>query len=355
MVRSSLAMSVLTMVMVSLLPAGPIAAQVVTLTPIPTTFNGIIGIDHHQPTNKVVVSVNYPTGLPYNFELVSSTGSRTQFSAISGLTDEVKIATARDTLGGFAVGEMFTGTGVPGEIIRISATGASSYVITLPGEPGLMRGSMHVDRTGVFGGDLIVVTTAGNVWRVKSSAPAGACSPLDCTQLTGVGTHLEGVCTIPNNAAKYGPWTGKILAGAEGQGRVYAIAPDGTTTFYTLGINPEDIDIIPTNENFFGVGYGDNTLYGAPPSEFAGMVGDVLITQEGPGKLFRVNWNGSVFETTQLAQVTQWEHVAFSPAGIIVVPPSAVPTVSAWGLVVLTLLLLTGTKVYFARRQTATA
>ena len=34
--------------------------------------------------------------------------------------------------------------------------------------------------------------------------------------------------------------------------------------------------------------------------------------------------------------------------------PPAIPTVSAWGLVVLTLLLLAEAKIYFARRPTAT-
>ena len=29
-----------------------------------------------------------------------------------------------------------------------------------------MRGSLYVDRTGVWGGDLIAVTTRGGVWRV---------------------------------------------------------------------------------------------------------------------------------------------------------------------------------------------
>jgi hypothetical protein len=36
-------------------------------------------------------------------------------------------------------------------------------------------------------------------------------------------------------------------------------------------------------------------------------------------------------------------------------PDLPIPTVSAWGLVVLTLLLLTGGKIYYARRQTAKA
>lgn len=288
----------------------------VHLTP-HTGFSAPVGIDHHQPTNQVVISVNYPSGQPYNFELVDIYGNHQQFSNIRGLTEEVKIATARDdgggrSLGGFTPGELFTGTGVPGHIARISADGATvqNPWVVLPGETGLLRGSLHVDRTGVFGGDLIVVTTepAGNVWRVSSGGMM--------TKLASLGIHLEGVTTVPDNPAKYGPWAGKILAGAEQQGRVYAIDVRGNTTFYELGINPEDIDLIPPDENFFGVDYGSQTIWTAPPSEFADKIGDVLIAQEDLGLLFHVRWTGTKFQVTRVAQVTQWEHVTFSTSPV---------------------------------------
>ena len=298
----------------------------VNLTQITTGFNGLIGIDHHDPTNQVVVSVNYSNGLPYNFELVAADGTHAQFSAISGLTNEIKIATARDdgggiSIGGFLPGEFFTGSGVAGVIVRVSPDGAvvQNPWVTLPGETGLLRGSLHVDRTGVFGGDLIVVTTSGKVWQVDSAG--------NSTQLASLGTHLEGVTTVPNDPVKYGPWAGKILAGAEQQGRIYTIDPAGNTAFDTLGINPEDFDIIPANENFFGVDFGSQTLWGAPPSEFAGLVGDVLIAQEFPGILWHVKWDAASnsFQVTNVAQVTQWEHVTFSSAGIVEIPPAGGP------------------------------
>jgi hypothetical protein len=299
--------------------ALPLYAQPVTpvkLTP-HTGFTNPVGIDHHQPTNKVVLSVNFPNGQPYNFELVDVFGTRQQFSNISGLTEEVKIATARDdgggkSLGGFTPGELFTGTGVAGHIARISPDGSTiqNPWVVLPGEPGLLRGSLHVDRTGVFGGDLIVVTTepAGNVWRVTSAGVP--------TKLASLGTHLEGVTTVPEDPAKYGPWAGKILAGAEQQGRIYTIDAQGNTAFFSLGINAEDLDIIPADENFFGVDFGTNTLWTAPPSEFADKIGDVLIAQEDGGQLFHVRWTGTQFQVTEVAKVTQWEHVTFSTSPI---------------------------------------
>ena len=294
------------------------AGAQIPLTPVATGFNNPIGIDHHSPSGKLVLSVNFPTGLPNNFELVGPDGSRTQFSDIQGLTDEVKIAIVRSgpCQGGFAVGELFTGTGVPGVIARIKSDGSAvqNPWVTLPGETGLLRGSLFQDRYCVFGGDLLVVTTAGNVWRVSS---AGA-----TTLLASVGTHLEGLTTVPNDPAKYGPWAGRALAGAEDQGRIYAIGPDGSVSFYELGINPEDIDIIVAGENFYGVDFGNRTIWGAPSQVFADKVGDFLIAQEFPGLLWHVRWNGSSFDAVFVAQFGQWEHITFSPAGVPPIPPA---------------------------------
>jgi hypothetical protein len=38
----------------------------VTLTPIATGFNHPVGIDYHEPTDQVILSVNWPTGQPSN-------------------------------------------------------------------------------------------------------------------------------------------------------------------------------------------------------------------------------------------------------------------------------------------------
>ena len=292
-------------------------AHAVTLTPLTTTFNTPVGIDHYEPTNQVLLTVNYPSGSPFNFELVSADGSHAGYSTISGFTDELKVATVRSgsCQGGFAVGEVFSGTGTPGQIVRIAPGGGAHSFINLPGESGLMRGSLFQDRYCVAGGDLIAVTTTGGIWRVTS---AGA--PTSLGRLAGV--HLEGLSTIPNDPVLYGPWAGKILVGAEDQGRFWAIDPvTGVKQAYSVGgIQPEDIDIIPANENFYGVNYAGGKIMGAPASEFDGMEGDLAVAQES-GILWRVHWNGVGFQSYNLASVPQWEHVTFSSAGIVEIPP----------------------------------
>jgi fibro-slime domain-containing protein/RHS repeat-associated protein len=294
--------------------------QSIRFIPISTPFNSPIGIDHHASTNSVVISVNYSSGNPISFERIDKDGNHTPFSNVRGLGDEVKIATVRPgNVGGFTAGDMFSGNGIDGEILRISENGSivDNPWVSLPGiGNGLMRGSLYVDRTGDYGGDLIAATTSGEVWRINSSSVP--------TLLAKIGTHLEGVVTVPNRPDRYGPLAGKIIAGAEDQGLLYAIDATGAVSSYSLGVNIEDIELVPPGENFFGVNFGTSRILGAPASSFKSMVGDILLTQEfhGGSGLYRLFWDGSALKTEQLGlasdttAVGQWEHVTFSPSGI---------------------------------------
>ena len=312
----------------------PAFALDIELTAISTPFNTPIGIDHFEPTNEVVMSVNYASGNPHNFELVAADGTRTVFSTISGFTNEIKIATARDDgVNSFAPGTLFTGNGADGQIAMINpdATFLSPWVtlpdvIGCPAPHGLMRGSLYVDRTGVYNGDLIIVTTGGEVWRIDSSGTP--------TCIDSVGVHLEGVATVPNDP-QFGTLAGKIIAGAEQQSRVWAFDDTGDVGNWFIPFNIEDIDLIPENENFFGVNFGTSRLLGAPASAFDTVEGQILITDEsvsGSG-LALLKWDSvggvPIVETIGLAAGSftpgQWEHVTFSSAGILEIPPICPP------------------------------
>lgn len=299
----------------------------VSFTQISTPFPRAVGIDHFEGTpDKVMISVYYSSGEPYNFETVASDGTHSQFSTIHGLTDEVKIATARDDgVNSFTPGTMFTGNGLDGQITKINPDGTIvNPWVDLPGVGnGLMRGSLYVDRTGVFGGDLIVVTTSGEVWRINSAGIP--------TKLADVNVHLEGVITVPREP-QFGGLAGKIITGAEGSGRVYAIDATGGVQSWSILFNIEDIDLIPENENFFGVNYGTGTLLGVPASSFDSVEGEILVTQEfggGPTGLGLLRWNTATNTPTvdligrQAGSFVQgqWEHVTFSSAGIVEIPP----------------------------------
>src|SRR5262249_30070851 len=93
----------------------------------PAQFTNPIGIDFHQDIlhaengiGDLIISANYPTGNPHNLDLIQvPSGTHSRYSILNGLTEELKIATVRTTLGcqQFPVGDVFTGTGKPGEIV----------------------------------------------------------------------------------------------------------------------------------------------------------------------------------------------------------------------------------------------
>ncbi len=295
------------------------------LVAISTPFNSPIGIDFHEPTLSVVLSVNYSNnGLPQNFDRILADGTHLPFSDYSGLTEEVKIATQRS--GPFAnwdVGTLFTGNGIDGQIVKIAADGSviTNPWVDLPGtNNGLMRGSLYVDRTGIFGGDLIVATTTGEVWRVNKDG-----TPTSITPPKGV--HLEGLIVVPDIPVRYGPIAGKIIVGAEEQGLLWIISPNGDATTINLGVAIEDIDIVNPGENFFGVNFGTSRLLGATSEECKSMTGDILLTQEnvptGTSGLFRLQWDGTDLKAVAVplgpnsAPVGQWEHVTFANAKVV--------------------------------------
>jgi len=270
-------------------------------------LDGPVGIDYHPPTQSLIVSVNFNTGLPNNFVQLFGSPTNlvvTNWTRIAGLEDEVKVATVKATAHGFTNGDMYFGTGVNGVIGWLSADGTRSNlnwaVLTtnVTTTESLLRGGLYVDQSGSFSGDLIAVTgngldEGGGVWRINSSG-----SP---TQLANIpNTHLEGVITLTNDTRKWGPWAGKVIAGAESATNefglprplVYTVATNGAVEAFDLGIAPEDF----------------------------------LITQAGDGrglpggKLFIVHWDStnSTFVTRSLSDCGHdFEHITFAPIDLL--------------------------------------
>ncbi len=366
--------------------AAPRAASAVdiTLEEFAGGFNNPIGIDFQEGTGNLITSAHYPTGSPHNFEMVPPGGGTFEpFSNVANLPDELKIATVRNSacLGGFKVDDVFAGNGTPGQILRISADGltVNNPWVTLPGELANLRGSLFHDHFCVAGGDLIIVTgneqngnpandNIGNVWRVAAKPDGSAGTPVKVATL---GEHLEGVVTIPNLVA-LGPMAGRILAGAEDRivlsggaqqkngpnGKIYAINPNGIDDWFTIGagtgptcdatgkplhcnfptnnpINPEDLDLIRMDSEFFGVNFSQGRVLkaalsaGTNEKTFADRCGQVLITQEFPSEypfvpttfsgLSALRWDAGTGSfvvddlTTNLdGKIEQWEHVTFT-------------------------------------------
>ena len=133
------------------LAAGGGVAGSVSLAKVGTDFPNPIGIAYYEPSNQLVMSVNYKSGVPNDFDILVNGGVFARFgSVISGLTDEVYLAAIRGSRcqDGFTVGDLYFGTGKAGVIARLSDDGTTltNPWVTLPGETGLLRGGLQQKR-----------------------------------------------------------------------------------------------------------------------------------------------------------------------------------------------------------------
>jgi hypothetical protein len=97
---------------------------------------------------------------------VQANGTVSTFASPTGMTDENSFAIAHvGNPGGWTTGDLYAGTGHAGQILKISNNGSSitNPWVTLPGETGVLHGTPLFDTTGLFGGNLIAVTTSGGV------------------------------------------------------------------------------------------------------------------------------------------------------------------------------------------------
>ncbi len=314
-----------------------------------TNLIGPVGIDYHAPSNSLIVSFNYNNGSPFNFAriytnlMLSNSNSVitntvvTNWSGVQGVANEVKLATVKTNASGFTNGETYFGSDTG--IGWVSADGTRSnlnWCVLTNGTVTnalLLRGSLYADQTGVWSNNIIAVTSPENdvagdkgVWRVNANG-----QPTLVAQINTL--HLEGVITLPNDVAKWGPWAGKIITGDESliSPPIYAIATNGTvtpfdtTTFIPGGIRAEDFEIIPTNQDLYCVDHRSSAIVRLSKNNFTNNVGDLLVTEEGvgspPAKLFIIHWNASTtnFETRKIVYTRkdgtdgQFEHVSFAP------------------------------------------
>jgi RHS repeat-associated protein len=322
-------------------PAPGVTNLILQLTPI-TTESGyqLVGVDYLATSNGIVVAHGGfdTSGSDTNFDIVSPVdGSVTPFSSVTGLGFEPQLASVRDTFGGFKIGELFSAGNGPGEILRIAPDGSlvtnannEAWVVLDDGTDAKVKG-LYVDRTGVFGGDLIAVnmnydTYTGDVWRINSRGQATSLAQISLSPQDSVT-----LVTVPNNVAKYGPWAGRILVSDDSElTGLYAVDTNGTSVLYPE-FAPPCIQLIPANENLYAV-MEDNNLYTAPAAAFQGMEGDILMTecvgQPEEDAFFRVRWKGQAFEQSLMNPqwvnpwwAEDWEQITFAPVGMGNLPP----------------------------------
>jgi len=218
----------------------------------------------------------------------------------------------------------------------VSANGSVSNLtwveLANPTGSSLLRGGFHIDDSGSFGGDLIVVSGSGTTtfsntaWRLQPNTSNTVAAKIEAA-------HFEGVVTLTNDVAKWGPWAGKIITGDENLIHIFAIDPSGAADSFGLEIRPEDFDVIPSEQDLYACD---------PAGEVAGLglviklnrsffsnnnyIGDLVITQAGeagsdPGGIFVIGWDGDNFVTTRVRYKLEdlsrgLEHVTFAPINL---------------------------------------
>ena len=288
-------------------------------------------VDYYEPDNSVIaMGVTFPFE---NFEEVKSDGSHAPFSKFmpgDNPSGENNMAIARSTdPGGFRAGDMFyvqifSGGFGASQIVKLTNGGQTiidPWVILPPGYQG--DAIVAFDRTGVFGGDLLVEFNSGEIGRINADG--------HYTEIASGVPTLESMEVIPNDPTRYGPLAGTILgAAAEGTtADFYTISATGQVTRYNFGIfggNLDDARVIPPNQNFLGA---FSSLYGIPYQQLAPLVGDILLDSEWNG-LFRMYWDGKALQVQPLdfgpgsiSLQYGFEGSQFVPAGINSLP--AVP------------------------------
>jgi len=308
-----------------------------------TNLNLAIGMDYDPATTNVIVSVynGFPVNTPSPFSAAfvrlgtNNAGELTLTNwsniSLSQVSDEIKLAVVKQTVGGFTNGDMFYGTGQDGIVGWLSADGARSNltwsVLSTNGDNQThLRGGLCVDQTGVWSNQLIIVTGdgsfGGGVWRINSLGEG-----LQVANITN--THLEGVTILPNDPARWGSQAGKIITGAESATppSIFTIGTNGIVTTFVLGIQPEDFDIIPAGQDLYGADESQQRILKVSRNLLTNYVGDLLITQSGdgfpngPGVLFIVGWNESAqnfFIKSRFSTPNQsrFEHVTFAPVSL---------------------------------------
>ena len=117
---SVLLVTLLTAMSLRLSMAQPLQSKLVHIS---DSVPGPVGLDYSSILDKLIVSVNFPTGLPNNFDTLTRSGVLATYSTTSGDTDEVYFTTVRaDTAGGFTKGETYYGM-ESGRVGKINAAG----------------------------------------------------------------------------------------------------------------------------------------------------------------------------------------------------------------------------------------
>lgn len=238
--------------------------------------------------------------------------------ALAGNPASEHFVTSSLGLGGFPSRDIYVASGTG--IVHISNDGTTSNTFVNFGGSNFIRGILF-DAIGSFGGDMLVTTISGNIFRVKSNGSFAL--------LASLGEDVEGLDVAPFGA--FGPNAGKLITASEGSGNIRAIDTLGNVTIIAnVPGGAEELTFVPLNlgssgnpvEGFYGADYTPNVLK-VDASKFAGLQGDIIVTAEFSHQVFDLHFTGSGVTVTNVgAFPNQPEDGIFVTAAIIGPGPS---------------------------------
>lgn len=296
--------------------------------------------------NKFVGSVYWKNQL-YQTDLAGNNAQAfgAPLPIASGDAGEIYVSSSLG-LGGFASRSIFAGSQSYGTVWTY-AQNATTVTAATQFVTGLVGGvrSIAFDPYGIYGGNMIVATSAGRIYRVDGAGVA--------IELANIGVDTEGLDFMPQAFGTHPAGTLVVLS--EGDGRVRAISPTGTVTDLGLQfISPEMLSFVPLDfaltldplAGFYAARFPTEVVK-ASASEFAAYAGQAIVTEETTHELYAISYSGGSFQKTWIGNFGgQPEDGIFVTAAILqpgcTTQPGGcnqVPEPSSMGLVALGLLL----------------
>jgi RHS repeat-associated protein len=314
-------------------------------------------LDYHQPTNSIL-TLTQKGGILY-LERILPDGTEVDYASFprTNYLDDMSITAVQEgNTAGFTVGDVFVANSFPSindpnrksnaEIYRVPNGGGTitDAWVTLPTVERIAQ--VYLDRTGVFGDDLLALTagSSGQLWKIDAAGNAH----LLATHIDQIGSFGQGsMITIPNDPATYGPLAGTLLVTTDG-GPSLTVDPTGHVEAHPLqdeqtggSILPESVTIASSTENLFFSTDNVALLVAASAAQIAPIAGDLILSLEsgfpsGAG-LYRLYWDGTTLQTQPLpfakgSPVPQaWEKVVSMPAPYLqLATPPVEPGLANW-------------------------
>jgi hypothetical protein len=219
----------------------------------------------------------------------------------SGAAGEIYVSSSLG-LGGFAARDIFAGSESQGTVFTYS-NGATTGTAATPFVSGLVGGvrGISFDPFGNYGGDMIVTTNAGRIYRVNSLGSASL--------LANVGFDTEGLDFAPQAFGTVA--SGALVVLSEGDGHVRTISPTGVVVDLGLFFNtPEMLSFVPLDfaltldplAGFYAARYPTEVVKASAP-DFAALAGQAVVTEETTHNIYAVSWNGSSFVKTLIGNL----------------------------------------------------